>query len=475
MNNIHRGSEKSKLLIVISDDLFVRNYITSDALSSVKEEYDCTFLVSKKISHKDSFSDLERVVYYNSSKQANKVHFRIFNLLMWHNRSKSKSFRFRIKRTNELSFQFLVKTHALLKLIKIAWRLARYLSWRIFYWTFSNRFIFPFYFNYLKSNLPINQDIEKAITSIEPSLVLFPSSAYDPDGNDVMRVCNQRKISTLFLIDNWDNLSSKSLFWVKPAFIGVWGEQSAKHAIDIQGFDKEQITSLGTPRYDQYFRLRQDCLAPHFDFKYILFVGAFMPFDEVGALVQLNDIFVRHQDDFAGVKILYRPHPWRANLDSIIGMDLEYVVLDPQLADSYTKKDYSVAVQPSIEYYPSLLQNAEFVVGGMTSMLIEALIFRKHFLALVYDDGKHLTSPSNVLKNCTHFEGLENVEGINFCDHLTKLESVLLDVWAKRNAIDYENLDNQRRYYYYDDARPYAERLSDLCESILNSNNPYGR
>lgn len=463
------------LMIVISDDLFVRNYITSDALSMLREKYNCFFLVSKKIAHKDVFSENDNVIFYDTDKKVNKIHFRIFKLLMWRYKSKSRSFRFRIKRTNELNFKFVVKTNILMKLLKVAWRLANFIITRVFYFTLSNKFIFPFYFKYLKNSLPINHDLERGIISTDPSLVLFPSSAYDPDGNDVMRICSKYKISTLFLIDNWDNLSSKSLFWVKPDYIGVWGEQSAEHAIDIQGFKKRQITSIGTPRYNQYFELRDSNLPSHFEFKYILFVGTFMPLNEAKALVELNEILERHKDKFSELKILYRPHPWRAGTDSIVDMDLEHVILDPQLEDSYKNKDVSGQVQPSINYYPSLLKNSEFVIGGMTSMLIEALIFRKHFLALVYDDGSGLYSPSNVLKSCKHFKGVEDIEAINLCEEFKNLENIFLDVWSKRDEIDYENLDLKRRYYCYDDARPYPERLSDLCEKILKSDSLEGR
>ncbi len=37
--------------------------------------------------------------------------------------------------------------------------------------------------------------------------MVFPSSAYDPLGNDLVRTAKPRGIKTLFLIDNWDNLS----------------------------------------------------------------------------------------------------------------------------------------------------------------------------------------------------------------------------------------------------------------------------
>jgi hypothetical protein len=213
----------------------------------------------------------------------------------------------------------------------------------------------------------------------------------------------------------------------------------------------------------------------NFDFKYILFVGTILPFDEADVLAKLNEIISRNRDVFGDVKIIYRPHPWRDGRDSIVGKDLENVVIDPQMINAYTRRDSSQDVQPELSYYPGLLKNAEFVIGGLTSMLIEALIFRKRFMALVYDDGKNITSQHNVFRYYTHFQGLKEVEAIAFCEKIDMLESVFISTWLSRNNISARKIDMQRRYFYFDDARTYSKRLSDLCHNIAyESFNPDG-
>jgi hypothetical protein len=225
---------------------------------------------------------------------------------------------------------------------------------------------------------------------------------------------------------------------------------------------------LGTPRFDQYFQQRNSDLRSKFDFKYILFVGTALAFDEASVLQKLNEIISGHSDIFRLVKIIYRPHPWRQGNDSIAGKHLDNVLIDPQMLKAYADNDSSRDIQPDLSYYPSLLKNAEFVIGGLTSMLIEALIFRKRFMALVYDDGKNLTSQHNVYKYYTHFRGLSSVEAISFCDDIDKLQYVFIDTWMARSNVNEEKVDLQRRYFYFDDGRTYSQRLSDLCNVIMD-------
>lgn len=456
---------KELVLVVITDDLYVRNYVTSGALDLIKARYECKFLISKNVKRRECFSGGSDVQYYDFDTKLARRHYSLLELLTWRYRNRSKTFRFRVKRFDQALLEPWGKSNLIGKALTIL-RLAKAWMRRI---VLGNRLIFPLWFKYVTENLPVSPDIEAAVEKLSPALVLFPSAAYNADGNDVVRVCSKRNIPTVFLVDNWDNLSSKSLLWAKPDYIGVWGEQSAGHAIRIQGFAKEQVTCLGTPRFDDYFRRRDQKLDSFFDFKYILFVGTALAFDEAGVLAELDGIVSRNRNVMPGVKIVYRPHPWRIGADTILGAGLANVIVDPQVADWYSKKEYSTGFQPSIEYYPSLLQNAEFVIGGLTSMAIESLIFRKPFLALAYDDRRFLTSPKNVFNNYTHFQGLEKVDSIHFCHNRSELEVIFLDVWSKRNLIDNEKADAQRQYYYFSDSITYAERLQNLCGKVLMS------
>lgn len=458
---------RKKVLIIINSEEFVRNYMTTNAFSEIEKDFQCFYLLADRIKKSDVFRERAVLGEYLIDKAMAARHYHLFNVLTWKYRTKSSSFYFRAMRSRRLQFSFLKSDGFLKKVIKILWRIFKSAFRHIAGFIGDSNLIFNFYYKWQVTRLIVNAGLEEKIIKCLPDVVLFPSSAYDPDGTDVVRVCKKIGVHVIFLIDNWDNLSSKSILWERPSYIGVWGEQSAEHAVNIQGFKKEQVTSLGTPRFDEYFQVRDIDLKSTFNFKYILFVGTALAFDEVDVLQKLNNIISKHPHIFNSVKIIYRPHPWRQGNDTIVGKGLENIVIDPQIIRVYTGLD-STNFQPDLSYYPSLLKNAEFVVGGLTSMLIEALIFRKRFMALVYDDGKNYTNQHNAFKYYTHFQGLRDVETLSFCENIDTLEEIFISTWLSRSNTDAEKTDSQRRYFYFDDARTYAQRLRDLCRNVVD-------
>jgi len=457
---------KKNILIIINSEEYIRNYITNNSFSEIEKFFLCSYLLSDKIKNINSFNQNITLNWYQTNEIMETRHFRLFNILMWRYRAKSSSFYFRAMRNRKFSFHFSEGDSLKIKFKKLILAAFSKLIRLAVDFLCANKIIFPLYYNWCKYRLKINSDFEEKIKQCTPNVILMPSAAYDADGIDAARIGEKIGVPVVFLIDNWDNLSSKSILWSKPSHLGVWGEQSVEHAVTIQGFKKEQVTCIGTPRFDKYFEVRDLELQSKFDFKYILFVGTALAFDEMGVLLLLNDIISRNLDIFNGVKIIYRPHPWRQSDDSIIGKTMDHVIIDPQLLTAYSKKGLAEDNYPDLSYYPSLLKNAEFVTGGLTSMLIEALIFRKRFLALVYDDGKNFTSQHNAFKYYTHFRGLKSVNAMAFCESIDKLESTFINTWRTRNIVDIEEVDLQRKYFYFDDSRSYGQRLLDLCNDI---------
>ena len=125
------------------------------------------------------------------------------------------------------------------------------------------------------------------------------------------------------------------------------------------------------------------------NFPYILFVGTALEFGEYEALYAL-DKAITEVPELEGAKIVYRPHPWRQSNNNSMIDDLKNIIIDPQLEKAFL--DRYKRFQPPLDYYPALLKNALFVCGGLTTMLMEALIFRKPFLAFVWNDKRYFTN-----------------------------------------------------------------------------------
>ena len=424
-------------------------------------------MLSSEITEFDELSS-ENLNFFTPDHKSDAQHLRIFNLLMWRNRKKSISFAFRIKRFHQLKLIFPHGTNFISRLIKTFWRLLQWLLIRFEAYVIASSPFFPMYLNLFIRNLKPHPLLKSVLEKVSPDLVIYPSSAYEAIGNDVISECKRLKIKSLFLIDNWDNLSSKSVLWQKPSYISVWGQQSKTHAIEIQGMHDKQIFTLGTPRFDSYFQLRDDELKSPYPFKYILFVGTTLPFNEAQALVAMNQAIDNNKSLFGDTKIIYRPHPWRQGKDSISQLTLNHVVIDEQLREAYSKQDFSENIQPEISYYPKLLQNAEFVVGGLTSMVIEATIFRKPFVALVHEDGTPVSSPKNIYHNFTHFRDIDRMKNIIFCDSLDAIDVILEVAHKKKLNNRNEEIDADREHFYSNNNQAYCENLDSFCQTITS-------
>jgi hypothetical protein len=459
------------ILVVISGDEYIRNYIESDSLTSLENNYNCYIICSSKVKNIKEISNKNNFIgFYQENEEQSKNAFEYFNILMYKNRNKSKSFKFRIRRLFDVN-NIKLNSKSILSIFRYIYHISKnYLN----YFSLivkSSVIIYWFYKKKYEINYKINSELEKFVSIINPQLIIFPSTAYDPIGNDIVKIGKTKNIKTLFIIDNWDNLSSKSILYEKPNFLTVWSEQCKKHAIVIQGFRNENIHILGSARFNDYFLKRDHFLKSHFKFRYILFVGTAVKFDEIDVIYRLDKI-ISSNKNFEGIKILYRPHPWRQS-DEILSLDnLNNIIIDPQIQTEYYKKNTSTDVQPKLDYYPSLIQNSEFVIGGLTSMLIESLIFRKRYIALAHDDKKNLTSQHNILKNYIHFDGIEHIEAVNICNDLNDLESLMEMAVCKRDQEDFIKCDLQREYFLYKKQNiNFRDHLLEIIDKILKNKN----
>lgn len=322
-----------------------------------------------------------------------------------------------------------------------------------------------------------NADVEKIIAATRPDLIIIPTNAYEPLLNDVHRLRRKHGYRTFLLVDNWDNLSSKTVFAHPVDYIGVWGQQSVDQSISIHGIAPSAIFKLGTPRFDGYERLIREMAAGKpqpspVPFEYVLFTGCSIAFDETTALEHLDRACARWNEQTGEqLKIIYRHHPWRLTRKQEVPFDprnFKHVVPDQQLRNYKRKKrEARSVVQPDLNYYPPLLANARFVVGPLTTMLLEAALFRKAILALAYDDGIHLTSPHNAYRFYPHFQGIERIPGLSLIHQLNDLESSFIRTCEMKHYVPDPKLHEQAiAQFLHRDEKSYVDRLTASLAEI---------
>lgn len=458
---------KKKIAVVLSGDLFLRNYFYSGALFALNNSFDVFLIIEKNIKIPESLIG-DNIFFYNSIDfKSQKKLITLFKLAAWKYKKYSKTFQFKflVDYVSKSKFNFLRK--------KISW---------VYYSLFTLPIIYDVISSFKISFLPTNNSLFSTLCKLRPDLVILPTKAFEHETIDLVRISKNLNFKTLYLMDNWDNLSSKTIFLRRPDHIGVWGKQSAEHAKTIQFFENDQITCIGTPRFDNYLLSRKKNISSLFPFKYILFVGTLKVFDEISVLKLINKIIEKNKEKLGNLKVVYRPYPDIKRSYSSNLKNYSNIVIDPQLEDYFYSNSDSFYVHkegwwvnigkhqgaiPTEEYLPGIIKNAEFLIGGITSMVVESLYFHKKFLVLAHEEKNNIWSPRNMFENFIHFSPLRNFDEIKICEDLDNLEKIILYLCSHRKITSKKKLDEKRRYICFDDKYSYAERLNNLCNNIL--------
>jgi hypothetical protein len=495
-----------RIIVFLNSKLYIRNYLTTNAFGNIKghqlnfllpEELVSTAIETKKIDktkissfrtqsvdwlRRGAFNLNSRLEMFEKSTSNPTFLFRLRRELMPHLQAVFTVRRWYEIKGKHIFFGFFIKWFYLTLIYKqllIFTKFLRFLSLDVLglieYYLIVlivRSGLKPSLSGLLVKRIPLDRDLLGVMRIQRSDLIVIPSSVVDMHSFELMRIVNFIGFGkVLLLVDNWDNLSSKSSLILKPDFMGVWGHQSIEFAKNIHGIEPSRITPLGTPRFDVYKNYRRSSTLTDITgnklvrFPYILFAGCSVDYDEIEAVRALS-VAVSSLSSFLpeGTKILYRPHPWGARIRYLQLLDenpLENVFVDPQImaGRGLKGKDF----QPKLDYYPKLLDEAILVVCPLSTMIVEATIMRKRVIALAHDDEVSVTSPNRMLAFYRHFEGLDKLENLQLVRDLTQLKQSI------RRAVEAGDLMAMPvgLNFYVEMKEPqYAERLARLIDSI---------
>lgn len=470
----------ARILVVIPGREHVRNLLRSGGLDAVLAAHDCMFAVPEGFDNHEDLDEIGRrgdlVGRYRTSPERERLHQLLFDALMWRHRDRSRTFFYR--------WQRIAGVHRILR-DRGAWvrvkSTVRWAFWLIRKWDpvrsvlLGSRVVHPLARRIIVRRLGHDASLRALVDQSAPDLILLPTNAHEAVGMDLVRLTHGTEVRTLFLVDNWDNLSSKTVLWARPDRLAVWGEQSVEHAVEIQGIPVADVTIVGTARFNEYYAARSTPPASPYPFPYVLFVGAALANDELAVLEQLDELLAAHakQED---LRVVYRPHPWQQS--RAVDADFEpsrfrRVLLDRQFAqEAPARSGDQRAFQPDLRWYPALLANARLVMGPLTTMLLEGSICRRRVLALAHDDGIHFTTPSQALHWYRHFEGIESIEGFVVCPDLADLPEMFLGLLSETAQLDPERVDRSVDRFVHHDGRPFSARLRETVDELLAHRSP---
>lgn len=457
---------KKKILISLCESHYIRNYIDTSALDLINEKYDLYFIADQRIAddQKEKIKKIKNFkgfFFYENDKilKFNKLNIQTSYI----NEKRSTSFK--------------MINRGVYNQNKLYWERESLLQT---FCAFPKRFLKKiynfleyFYYKYLGNekkitkkfidNIKINSFIQKTINELSPNLIIFPANGNKIMNLELALIAKEKNIKTFKICDNWDNPCSRSFIEPKADFIGVWGKQSLEHARDINFFKIENIFILGSARFENYLTSKNKNKSM-FDFKYILLLENFINHGIDETLKKLDEIVIANKN-FQDMKIIYRPHPNRKDINFIDVNKFKNIVLDPQVEKNYKILDKELVAD--LSYYPSLLNNAQMIIAAPTSMIIESMIFFKKTIVLGYD-GNNFFNFKNFLNYSLHLHDLEKFPILRINKNLKYLEKQMnelneIDIDAKIN----EQVDAHRNYYL-SDKKKYNEELLNAVNLILD-------
>jgi hypothetical protein len=463
---------RMRILFVVTLDDYVRNYLRTGVITSLANEHQVSIGGDENLGllrEAEKFPEFSGV--YSTDAQNDKRHRLLLQLYMWRYRSRSRTFYYRWQGMAKWSLLLPAGTRGERFLNVLRW--LRHVTTQKKVWRIpllGNRLVFPLSSRILKGRLHIPVSLRQLVTQSPVDLMIFPSSGYESAGLDLVRLGKELGIKTLCLVDNWDNLTSKTIFWAKPDFLAVWGPQITEQAVRIHGFSEDQVFEIGSPRFESYFSSVTKPSPKNKTKPYVLFVGSAMAFDELTALhtleSQLEDNGLTPDD----IQIVYRPHPWQQPRRSEARFDpshFRYTTLDPQMAELFPEGAWpqhsNKEIQPDLDYYPQLLRGAKLVVGPLTTMLLEAALCLRPVIGLGYGDGLHFNTARRYF---THFDDTEKIPGFFLCEDPQELGDIVKLAIRHPPITEAESDLVTQHFVVHSGTKTYEDRLTELVREI---------
>jgi hypothetical protein len=400
-----------RILVVLENDMYVRNFVTSGALAPILARPDAQVVLSDIVTDLAACIPAHKIAGRFTRHAGNIALTLEWNILSMRALA-GRCTTFAIK-TKKRLYRSASRLHGLYPLL-------------------ATPLLFPLARRWFQKRFARNASLDALLAALRPALVLFPITGVESTGTELLMAGKVLGFTTLFLVNGWDNLSSKGVFPLLPDGLGVWGPQNVRHAVDIQGMAPDKIVPLGCARYEPYFlpppppeadASDAENSSP-FPFPYVLFAGATTACDELSPLQHMEAILgqLKQTGQVApNLTVIYRPHPWREprsrQCPDFFDPDaFQHIQLDPQVAEAYLRnkqarrESVSARTFPALSYYPRLLRHALFVVSPMSSMTLEAALMDVPTLVLAMPDDLHKIPP-NLQAAYAHFEGGQDVPG----------------------------------------------------------------
>jgi hypothetical protein len=312
------------------------------------------------------------------------------------------------------------------------------------------------------SDLNVTAQLEKQIVtspSVPTKVVMLTGGAFGGIENCVSKFCKRKEITSFLVVDNWDNLSSKSIFWNLPNYIGVWGETMRQDAIEIQKFQSYQVKIIGSsrifPNTRKFLESGDDSSAC------VTFFGSGWQFSNELNLVKVAAKIISENSE--GLTLVYRPHPAYLNRSIIEKIKSEITLFRNAKLDSEFQFDYD-----NLEWYESdsllhikrLILDSKFVIGAHSTSLVESLHYGKSVIAFSASDNP-IFQNGDAWQGYSHMLQIRGIQGVFEARSIDEFKERI-----KQLVSECESPLGEVKSYNYSDSTYFTNFRINICGKI---------
>ncbi|MDA0219554.1 MAG: hypothetical protein O3B22_08220 [Proteobacteria bacterium] len=320
--------------------------------------------------------------------------------------------------------------------------------------------------------------LDTLIAEEQPDVLLHPTVLDGIYVNEVVEAAARHGIPSVFIMNSWDNPSTKRSVIGQPDRLLVWGSQTREHAVRYMNIDRDRVVSFGAAQFDVYRepprRTRTELLHEHgIDTakRVLLYAGASKAVDEYADLCLLDEAIER--GDLANTAVLYRPHPWgRGGVGGgrIVDHPWRHVSVENTMLDYLVKvRDGEKDLRAFPDYHNTVdvLQAADALVSPLSTIILEAVMLGKASICYLPQD-----TPGDTLGNqagLTHFRELFQAEAIPKVHRREDLVAAAEQALTRAGDADHAALlKSVAAYFISPFDEPYGERLVKFLRMVAD-------
>ena len=449
------------ILIFIDHEIIFRNFIHPGVFDEICKVYNVKFIFPEKDNKRFADLDLKK---FKLPAPISRLQVDERRYSLWNNRFFVSQMRF----SNDLQKQAVRN----LRLKTLGWKanlIFTILGLPLVYDLFNK-------FNLKSITKFENKKMKSILLDNDIDLVIHPTVLNGIYINDLIYYTKKYSIKSLFIMNSWDNPSTKRSIVGNPDWLFVWGDQTKNHSIKYMNISKDKVIKFGAPQFENYQYQKSLDEADFFrrnkvkkGYKIILYAGSSKMTKEIEHLNILDDTINKY--NLKNIVILYRPHPWGLGGEGgekIIKRKWKHVLIEESMIN-YLKRVSKGIKSKQLDnpfLMHNILTNIDGVISPLSTVLLEAAIHGKPSICLLpYEDkSNHFLHDVQL----THFQEIFRSElfiKTTIIDNLSKDLFQLIKL-ANNKSIE-KKLKSFSKYFvtFFND--PYKYRILQFVKKLI--------